>query len=163
VQTGRDEYACGSGLDARLSYLRTPGLLWPANEYSGAVARERLYYKSFARPLPACSSPLELSLPEDAMSDCTAAIDFAAYVAIDWADKQHDLCLYDAATGHTEKAKLKQTPEAISEWATKLRARYGGRNIAVCLEQSRGPLIYALLQYDFFVLFPVPPRTLAKY
>ena len=89
--------------------------------------------------------------------------DFAAYIGIDWADKQHDLCLCDAATGQTEKAKLKQTPEAISEWALKLRARYGGQQLAVCLEQSRGPLIYALLQYDFFVLFPVPPKTLAKY
>jgi len=89
--------------------------------------------------------------------------DFAAYVGIDWADKQHDLCLCDSASGQIEKAKLKQTPEAISEWAVKLRARYGGCNIALCLEQSRGPLIYALLQYDFFVLFPVPPKTLAKY
>jgi hypothetical protein len=59
--------------------------------------------------------------------------DFAAFVGIDWADIEHDLCLRDAATGQTEQAKLKQTPEAISEWAVKLRARYAGRGIAVCL------------------------------
>ena len=35
--------------------------------------------------------------------------------------------------------------------------------MAVCLEQSRGPLIYALLQYDFLVLYPINPATLAKY
>lgn len=89
--------------------------------------------------------------------------DFAAFVGIDWADKQHALCLCDAASGRVEKAKLKQSPEAISEWAAQLRASYGGRPVAVCLEQSRGPLIYALLRYDFVVLFPVPPKTLAQY
>lgn len=89
--------------------------------------------------------------------------DFAAFVGIDWADKEHDLCLRDAASDRLERAKLKQTPEAIAAWAAQLRARYGGRPIAVCLEQSRGPLIYALLKYDFFTLFPVPPKTLQKY
>ena len=89
--------------------------------------------------------------------------DFAAFVGIDWADKQHDLCLRDAASGRVERAKLRQTPEAIGEWAARLRARFGGRPVAVSLEQSRGPLIYALLKYDFLTLFPVPPKTLAKY
>jgi transposase len=89
--------------------------------------------------------------------------DFTAYVGIDWADQEHDLCLCDAASGRRERAQLKQTPEAIAAWVAHLRARYGGRKIAVCLEQSRGPLIYALLRYDFLTLFPVPPKTLAKY
>ena len=44
-----------------------------------------------------------------------------------------------------------------------MRARYGGQPLAVCLEQSRGPLIYALLKYDFITLFPVNPRTLARF
>jgi transposase len=89
--------------------------------------------------------------------------DFAAFVAIDLADKEHDLCLYDAASGQREKSKLKQSPEVISEWATRLRARFSGHKVAVCLEQSRCPLIYALLKYDFFIIFPVSPKTLAKY
>ncbi len=89
--------------------------------------------------------------------------DFAAYIGIDWADKEHDLCLRDAASTERERARLKQTPEAIAAWASQLRARFGGQPVAVCLEQSRGPLIYALLSYDFLVLFPVPPKTLAKY
>ena len=32
-----------------------------------------------------------------------------------------------------------------------------------CLELAKGPLVYALQKYDFFVLFPVNPATLAKY
>lgn len=89
--------------------------------------------------------------------------DFAAFVGIDWADKEHDLCLCETASTRRERAKLKQTPEALAAWAGQLRARYGGRPVAVCLEQARGPLIYALLRYDFLILFPVPPKTLAKY
>jgi transposase len=44
-----------------------------------------------------------------------------------------------------------------------LRLRCGGRPIAVCLDQARGPLIYALLTYDFLALYPIHPTTLAKY
>src|SRR6266850_2256267 len=51
----------------------------------------------------------------------------------------------------------------IAEYFTSLRLRYPGQPIAVGLEQSRGPLLFALLQYDFLVLFPINPTTLAKY
>jgi transposase len=44
-----------------------------------------------------------------------------------------------------------------------LRQRYDGRPVAVCLEQSRGALIYALMKYDCLVLFPINPKQLAKY
>src|ERR1044072_4187632 len=89
--------------------------------------------------------------------------DFAAFVGIDWSDKKHDLCLVDAATGKKEFSILKHTPEALNEWALKLRSRFGGQKVAVCLEQSRGPLIFALLKYDFLALYPVHPKTLSSY
>jgi transposase len=54
-------------------------------------------------------------------------------------------------------------PEAIDQWAKGLAARFPGRTIAVCLEPSKGSLIYALLQYDCFVLYPMNPRMLAKF
>jgi len=88
---------------------------------------------------------------------------FAAYVGIDWADRKHDLCLIDPATGRRERSTLPHKPEALAEWAASLRRRFAGRSVAACLEQSRGPLIYALLQYDFITLFPVNPKTLASY
>jgi transposase len=89
--------------------------------------------------------------------------EYAALIAIDWADKQHAISLYDQSTGQREQAIVKHTPQALQEWALSLRQRFGGQAIAVCLEQSRGPLIYALLQYDFLVLYPINPATLAKY
>ena len=89
--------------------------------------------------------------------------EYAALVSIDWADQQHAVCLLDPSTGEREQTIVKHTPQALQEWALSLRQRFAGQSIAVCLEQSRGPLIYALLQYDFFVLYPINPATLAKY
>jgi transposase len=89
--------------------------------------------------------------------------EYAALVAIDWADKQHAISLYDQSTGQREQTIVKHTPQALQEWALSLRQRFAGQPIAVCLEQSRGPLIYALLHYEFFTLYPINPATLAKY
>ena len=88
---------------------------------------------------------------------------FAAYIGIDWSDSKHDLCLVDAMTGQKESHVISHTPEALQEWATSLRTRFNGEKIAVCLEQTRGPLIFALLKYDFLMLYPINPTTLAKY
>lgn len=88
---------------------------------------------------------------------------FAAFVALDWSDEKHDVALFDPATGKREAYTIKHSAQAINEWATSLRKRFDLQKIAVCLEQSRGPLIYALLKYDFLVLYPINPKTLAKY
>jgi len=89
--------------------------------------------------------------------------EYAALVAIDWADQKHAVCLCDQRTGRREHTIVKHTPAALQEWALSLRQRFADQPIAVCLEQSRGPLIYFLLQYDFFVLYPINPATLARY
>jgi transposase len=89
--------------------------------------------------------------------------EFAAFIGIDWADVKHDVCLQPADSGHREFSVLRHRPEAIEEWARWLAQRFGGLPIAVCLEIGKGPLVYALQKYDFLVLFPVNPATLAKY
>jgi len=88
---------------------------------------------------------------------------YAACLGIDWADKKHDLCLLDTATGKKTRLVLPHTPQAINEYFTGLRAHYPGQQIAVGLEQSRGPLLFALLQFDCLVIYPINPTTLAKY
>jgi len=89
--------------------------------------------------------------------------EYAALIGIDWADQKHDICLIDSATTQREASVLRHSPQAIEEWAAGLRHRFGGQQIAVCLEQSRGPLIYALMKYDFLTLYPVNPSTLSRY
>ncbi len=87
---------------------------------------------------------------------------FTAYVGIDWADTKHDICLQAAGNAKREFDCIPHQTARIDEWAKSLHQRFGGP-IAVALELARGPIVAALQKYDFFVLFPINPSTLAKY
>jgi hypothetical protein len=63
---------------------------------------------------------------------------YPACLGIDWADKKHDLCLLDTASGKKTRLVLPHTPQAINEY-------------------------FALLQFDFLVIYTINPTTLAKY
>jgi transposase len=88
---------------------------------------------------------------------------FAAFVGIDWADAKHDVCLQTAGSAKRECFQLEHTPKAIDAWVTSLRTRFDGQPVAICLELNKGPLVSALRKYDFLVLFPINPLTLARY
>ena len=88
--------------------------------------------------------------------------EFTAFIGIDWADTKHDICLQPANSQQREFDQLPHQIPAIEQWAYSLQKRFGG-TIAVVLELSKGPIVYALQKYDFFELFPVNPSTLAKY
>src|SRR5712691_8290812 len=88
---------------------------------------------------------------------------FAAFVGIDWADAKHDGCLQTAGSTKRECFQLAHTPEAIDAWVTTLRTRFNGQPVAICLELNKGPIVSALRKYDFLVLFPLNPLTLARY
>jgi transposase len=88
---------------------------------------------------------------------------FAAFVGLDWADAKHDGCLQAAGSTKRECFRLEHTPEAIDAWVSMLRTRFNGQPVAICLELDKGPLVSALRQYDFLVLFPINPLTLARY
>ena len=87
----------------------------------------------------------------------------AAWVGLDWADQQHVICLYEVDTGHSTVSRLEQKPEALQDWLSQLRHRFGGAPVAIVLEQARGAVIYALLSADFVRLYPVNPQSLASY
>jgi Transposase len=88
---------------------------------------------------------------------------FAAFIGIDWADAKHDGCLQAAGAAKREYFQLEHTPAAIDAWVTTLRTRFHGQPVALCLELNKGPLVFALRTYDFLVLFPINPLTLARY
>src|SRR5262245_50524074 len=92
-----------------------------------------------------------------------AVDEFAAFIGLDWADRKHDVCLHAPGLERLERAVVEHRPAAIEAWARALQKRFGGRPIAVGLELSRGPIVSALLEYDFFVLFPINPNSLAQY
>jgi transposase len=89
--------------------------------------------------------------------------EFAAYIGIDWADHKHYWQMAVPGLAQSEHGHLDHTPKAIDLWAAQLRARFSGSSLAICLEQSRGPLVYQLVKYDHLVLFPAHPATVASY
>ena len=87
---------------------------------------------------------------------------FTAIIGIDWADKKHDVCIQAAASGQRQIYQVPHKVDKLDEWARSLYRQYGGP-IAVALELSKGPIVSALQKYDFFVIFPIDPTTLANH
>jgi len=93
----------------------------------------------------------------------TPPLKFAAYIGLDWEQEEHAICIMSAAGGPVRHGELKHDPEAIANWVAELREQFGGRPVAICVELSRGPLVYALMQYDFLILYPINPKQLSDF
>lgn len=89
--------------------------------------------------------------------------DCVAFIGIDWADEEHAICLIDPQSQTPEFDSLEQDPAAIDKWVASLQKRFPNQKIAVCLEQKRGALIYALMKFDSLILVPVNPKQLARF
>ena len=87
-----------------------------------------------------------------------------AWVGVDWADRKHEVSIYEVATSRQQRLELEQSPEALSEWIGQLRLRYGSRGqVAVVLEQGRGALLNVLMGCEFVVLYVINPKSLSRY
>lgn len=86
-----------------------------------------------------------------------------AWAGLDWADQSHEIRLQAVDSPRIESFTVEQKPEALHGWMAQLRTRFPQGRIALALEQSRGAVIYALMNYDFLLLYPVPPKGLARY
>ena len=86
---------------------------------------------------------------------------YAAFVGIDWSDTKHDVCIQTIDNPRREFSVLPHKVEEIDEWAQSLHKRFPG-SIAIALELSKGPIVYALQKYNDFVIFPINPSTLAR-
>jgi transposase len=89
--------------------------------------------------------------------------ELAAYIGLDWADEQHAVCMRVSTTNEIRSFSVEQKPEKLHEWVANLRLEFGGQNVGIAIEKSRGGLIYALMGYDFLILYPINPKALAKY
>ena len=89
--------------------------------------------------------------------------ELVAWIGLDWADQAHEIRLQAVGSRRVESLRVEQKPEALHAWVAQLRARFPQGKVAVALEQSRGAVIYALMNYDFLLLYPVPPKGLARY
>jgi len=86
-------------------------------------------------------------------------------MSLDWADRGHrgSIQTTQSENSHVEDFDLEKKATAIQEWAGQLRSRFKGGKIAVAVEQKRGPLIYALMKYEMFVIFPLNTTAVKNY
>jgi hypothetical protein len=59
--------------------------------------------------------------------------DWAAFIAIDWADQKHDWAMEVPGQSKRGRGQVAHTPEAIDTWVMQLRQRFADRPIAVTL------------------------------
>jgi len=90
-------------------------------------------------------------------------INFGAFISIDWADQKHTICLRSAGSTTVQKREVAQTAEGLSDWCNGLLAQYPGQKLAMIIEGNRSGLIYHLLGYSAFVIYPINPKAAAKY
>lgn len=88
---------------------------------------------------------------------------FAAWIGLDWADRKHDVCIHVPGAEKLERRVVEHRPAALEAWLHSLRERFGGAPVAVAVELEQGPIVSALLEHDFIVVFPVSPLMLARY
>src|SRR5688572_11111444 len=89
--------------------------------------------------------------------------EFKATLGLDWADRQHDIWIRPADGSKPVHRRVEHSAEALHEWVAQLRARFPEGRVALGIETSRGPVISALLAYDFIVIFPINPKALKNY
>lgn len=83
------------------------------------------------------------------------------WIGLDWADEKHFLSCWPADGSAKFTKELPQKPEELDCYFLQLHQQYP--RIGVCVEQSRGPLIYGLMKFDFVIIYPINPRSLAEY
>src|SRR2546422_7466538 len=89
--------------------------------------------------------------------------EIVAYVSLDWADQQHVICWQAAGSAQVQTAVVQQRPEELQAWVAELRQRFPQGLVAIASEQSRGAVIAALMHFDFLRLYPINPKSLARY
>lgn len=87
----------------------------------------------------------------------------AAMIGLDWGTAHHDVALQVTGTATVEPCRLAHEPAALAAWLATLAQRFGGAAVGIAIETSRGPVVHALLEAPFVVLYPVNPRSLARF
>ena len=86
----------------------------------------------------------------------------AAWIGWDWADDHHDIFL-ETAEGKTERIRLSHRPEELHRWLKELGQRFKQRKVVLCVEACRSALLPILIQYSFLELYPINPKSLARF
>lgn len=85
------------------------------------------------------------------------------WIGLDWADKSHFLAVLPPGAKTPTHHEVEQKPAVLDQFFLKLAQEHPQARLGVCVEASRGPVIYALMKYDFVVIYPVNPRSLSDF
>jgi transposase len=91
------------------------------------------------------------------------SVEYGAYVGLDWGDQFHVAAVWERRDERCSEEQIEQTPAALHEWIERLGSRCSGQRVAVAIEQSRGAVFDTLSGYDFVELYPINPRSAARY
>ena len=80
--------------------------------------------------------------------------ELAAYIGLDWGDQRHAVQMQPATGGPVEPLTLEQRPHVLHGWVAQLRERFGGRPVGIAIEQRRGAVMHALMQYRVLGALP---------
>ena len=97
---------------------------------------------------------------EESPSDTIA---YAALIGFDWGRTRHAIALRAAGSHKLEQRILEHSAENLHQWLDELHTRFGGRPVAVGIESSRGAVINALVQRSWITIYPIHPKTSARY
>jgi transposase len=90
-------------------------------------------------------------------------VPLAAVIGLDWSDRHHDIALQVTGTSAVEQRRVPHDPAALTAWLAELEQRFAGQLVGIAIETSRGPVVSALLEVPFVVLYPVNPRSLRRF
>jgi hypothetical protein len=87
---------------------------------------------------------------------------YAALIGLDWGHERHAIALRPEG-GAIEPRTLEHSAETLHAWLDELHQRFAGRPVALAIESSRGAVIHALSARDWITVYPIHPKTSARY
>jgi transposase len=87
---------------------------------------------------------------------------YAALIGLDWGHERHAIALRPEG-GAIEQRTVEHSAENLHAWLDELHQRFAGRPVALAIESSRGAVIHALSARDWITVYPIHPKTSARY
>lgn len=85
---------------------------------------------------------------------------YPAIVGIDWADKKHDVYVYNTDRQEGEPNTINNEPAEIIRWLHEIKSRFDADRILVCMEANDTRLYHTLMWHSFVELVEFNTDTL---
>lgn len=89
--------------------------------------------------------------------------DAAVIIGLDWADRTHVCCLYDAQAKRLQTLEVKAGPEAFGAWLEQVERAHPVGRIVVAIERPDGAAVQMMRARTRWVVVPVNPVVLHRF